>query len=236
MKDAWITSGRTADIFALDEHRVLRRYRDGGDVVAEAAVMAHVRAHGYPVPVVYEAGGTDMILERLTGPTMLRALVAGDLAIDAAARILADLHAALHAIPARASPAGAEERACEPRRPGQASPAGADRVLHLDLHPDNVVLDPRGPVVIDWRNTAEGPPDFDVAQTGMILAEVAVDPTHALAAQADRLLTAFLRYAGWRPPGMLDRAQAYRRSDPALTAAEIGRLADAAARVTAAAP
>jgi aminoglycoside phosphotransferase (APT) family kinase protein len=217
MKDAWLTSGRTADVFALDEHRVLRRYRDGGDVAAEAAVMAHVGALGFPVPAVYEASGTDLIMERLTGPTMLSALVAGDIAIDAAARGLADLHAALHAIPARRSP--------DP----------ADRILHLDLHPDNVMLDPRGPVVIDWRNTAEGPPDFDVAQTALILAEVAVDASHPLVAPAGGLLTAFVRQAGWRPPGGLDRALAYRRSDPVLTPAEIGRLADAAARVTAAA-
>ena len=50
-----IASGREADIFALDAGRVLRRYRRDADVTREAAVMSHVAAHGYPVPVVYAA-------------------------------------------------------------------------------------------------------------------------------------------------------------------------------------
>nr|WP_312870502.1 phosphotransferase [Streptomyces himalayensis] len=35
------------------------------------------------------------------------------------------------------------------------------RVLHLDLHPENVLLTQRGPVVIDWANSEEGHPDLD---------------------------------------------------------------------------
>ena len=76
-----IASGREADIFALDAGRVLRRYRRVTDVTGEAAVMTHVAAHGYPVPAVYEAHGSDMVLERLDGPTMAQAMVAGELAI-----------------------------------------------------------------------------------------------------------------------------------------------------------
>ncbi len=46
-----IGSGRTADVYELDEAWVLRRNReDWGDAAAEGAVMEHVRAHGYPVP------------------------------------------------------------------------------------------------------------------------------------------------------------------------------------------
>ena len=52
-----VGSGRNADVFAVGEGRVLRRYRDGGDVAAEAAVMAHVTAFGYPVPRVHHADG-----------------------------------------------------------------------------------------------------------------------------------------------------------------------------------
>jgi hypothetical protein len=118
-----LASGRTADVFAVDERRVLRRYRGERDVAGEAAVMTHVEAHGFPVPKVYRASGRDMVLERLPG-------------------------------------------------------------LHLDLHP---------------------------------------------------CLAAFLRHARWRPPGMLDRAQEYRRRDPVLTADEIDRLPAAAERVRAAA-
>ncbi|WP_413471297.1 hypothetical protein [Streptomyces noursei] len=33
--------------------------------------MAHVAAHGYPVPEVYDVTATDMVLERLTGTALL---------------------------------------------------------------------------------------------------------------------------------------------------------------------
>ena len=52
-----LASGRDADVFAIGTARVLRRYRDGGDVAGEAAVMAYVGGLGYPVPNVYAAAG-----------------------------------------------------------------------------------------------------------------------------------------------------------------------------------
>jgi aminoglycoside phosphotransferase (APT) family kinase protein len=199
-------SGRDADVYAIDERRVLRRYRRGGDVTAEAAVMTYLAAAGFPAPVVYGADGPDLVLERLAGPTMLSALAVGELGIEEGATILADLHRRLHEVPARIS-----------GDPGV-------RILHLDLHPDNVMLTGRGPVVIDWRNTAEGPPALDVALTSVILAQVAVDETHDLAPAAAVMLTAFLRRAGGDPVSMLDEAVARRGADPALTAAEVDRL------------
>ncbi len=126
-----IASGRDADIFAIDDKLVLRRYRAGGDVAPEARIMAHVASQGFPAPEVHSALGADMVMERLHGPTMLEAMAAGDLAVTTAAVLLADLHRRLHELPAA--------RAEDP----------AVRVLHLDLHPDNVVLSSRGPVVID---------------------------------------------------------------------------------------
>jgi tRNA A-37 threonylcarbamoyl transferase component Bud32 len=212
-----LASGRDADVFAIDAHRVLRRYRNGGDVTTEAEVMVHVAAFGFPVPTVYEACGADLVLERLHGSTMLSALAADDLGLEDAAEVLADLHHRLHDLP---------------RRVGT-DPAA--RVLHLDLHPGNVVLSSRGPVVIDWRNAAEGAPDLDVALSAVILAQVAVDKTDALAASARALLSAFLRRTGGDPLSALDDAVAMRRADRGVTAEEADRLVAAAALITASA-
>ena len=55
-----LTSGRDADVYALDEVRVLRRNRDGQSVLREAAVVRHVWAHGFPVPEVFRAEGADI--------------------------------------------------------------------------------------------------------------------------------------------------------------------------------
>ncbi|MER6498399.1 phosphotransferase [Streptomyces sp. NPDC001455] len=163
-------AGRTADVYALDENWVLRRNRDGLDATREWAVMSYLSAHGYPVPRLGPRDATtapcDLVLRRLTGPTMLESLESGDLTASEVATVLAGLLAELHTVPARLSP--------QPE----------DRILHLDLHPGNVVLTPRGPVVIDWSDTAEGAPALDRAMTALILARTAVDPRARDAASA----------------------------------------------------
>jgi aminoglycoside phosphotransferase (APT) family kinase protein len=49
-----------------------------------------------------------------------------------------------------------------------AAVGSGDRLLHLDLHPANVILSPAGPVVVDWTNARRGDPAFDVALTWVI--------------------------------------------------------------------
>ncbi len=208
-----LASGRDADVFAIDDERVLRRYRSGGDVAEEATVMAYVAGFGFPVPAVYEARGTDLVMERLDGCTMLSAVAAGDLSLTEAADHLAALHCRLHDLPTRSDR------------------AGDARILHLDLHPENVMMTSRGPVVIDWRNASEGRPDLDVALSALILAQVAVDETHPMAVSAGTLLTAFLDRVRGEPLSALDEAVAIRRADPALTADEMQQLDEAAALV-----
>jgi Ser/Thr protein kinase RdoA (MazF antagonist) len=204
---ALLAAGRDADVFELDAGRVLRRYRAGGDVSAEAAVMRHVAGHGYPVPAVHAAEGTDLVMDRLTGPTMFESLLAGELAMDDGAAMLAGLLDRLHAIPASAP---------------------ARSVLHLDLHPQNVMLTARGPVVIDWRNATEGPAELDVAMSALILAQVAVAGAPP---GVDELLDGLLRRVGPAAARGLDGALARRRRDPNLTAREQTDLDSAAALV-----
>jgi len=194
-----LATGRDADVFALGDDRVLRRYRDGGDVAVEAAVMTYLAGHGFPVPEVYEAAGPDLVMTRLSGPTMLAALRDGEADPAASGRTLADLHHRLRRVPARLS-----------RDP-------AVRVLHLDLHPDNVILSPDGPMVIDWRNTREGTPDLDAAMTAVILAQIAVESP-----LARPVLAAFAASVD----GMsgLDQALTIRRADRNLTGAEVEKL------------
>lgn len=154
-----LASGRDADVYALDGTRVLRRYRRGGDVAAEAAVMVHVGGLGFPAPAVHQADGTDLVLERVPGSTMLSAFATGELGLVEGATVLADLHRRLHALPTLSRESGFS-------------------VLHLDLHPDNVILSPSGPVVIDWRNTRRGDDGaIDVATTWLIMATSQVPDT-----------------------------------------------------------
>ncbi|MER8055954.1 MULTISPECIES: phosphotransferase [unclassified Streptomyces] len=105
-------SGRTADVYVLKAGWVLRRDREGrGDAAAEAAVMTYVRRHGYPAPRVRPTGSrTELVLERLSGPTLLAALVAGRVGPAAAGALLAGLLRRLHALPGRETVAEALRR------------------------------------------------------------------------------------------------------------------------------
>jgi Ser/Thr protein kinase RdoA (MazF antagonist) len=206
-----LASGRDADVYALDAHRVLRRYRAGGDVTREAEFMRYVAAHGFPVPAVHAAHEGDLVLDRVDGPTMLAALRDDGLAPDDAGRILAELHARLHAIAGR-----------DPHVPER-------RVLHLDLHPDNVILGPDGPVVIDWRNAADGAPALDVALSALILAQVAEADANGLGPSAEAVLGAFLTVVDPLEAKAIRSAEAFRRADPNLSpgeAEQLGRAVD----------
>ncbi|MBJ7451374.1 MAG: phosphotransferase, partial [Blastococcus sp.] len=91
-----VGAGRDADVYALDGHRVLRRYRDAGrSAEREAAVMAYARSAGLPVPEVFDVDGADLVLERVVGPTMTSALARRPWTMAAQARVLAGLHRAV---------------------------------------------------------------------------------------------------------------------------------------------
>jgi len=156
-----IGEGRAADVFAVGAGRVLRRYRFEYDVRPEAEIMVYLDQAGYPVPKVYDADGRDLVMERLDGPDMLAELGRRPWLIRKHARTLANLHNRLHEIRAPASLRTAFE-------PG-------DRVLHLDLHPANVMLTSRGPVVIDWTNARAGAAGADVAMAYLIMSTSDVD-------------------------------------------------------------
>ncbi|MGX1560675.1 phosphotransferase [Streptomyces sp. NPDC055506] len=200
-------SGRRADVYEIDEGWVLRREREGGgDAAAEGAVMEHVRAHGFPVPRVRPTGSrADLVMERLSGPTMLQACLAGTLGVAEAGSILGGLLRDLHTVPALHS----------------TDPAA--RVLHLDLHPENVMLTPEGPRVIDWSNTEEGDPGLDWAASAVILAQAAVsdDP---LSPAARTMLAALLADPSPLTRPALTEALRRRASNPTMSPAEVELL------------
>lgn len=156
-----IGAGRSADVYAIDAGRVLRRYRVPLDVQAEATIMRYLDQAGFPVPKVYDADGSDLVMERLDGRDMLIDLSRRPWLARRHARLLAAMHNRLHEIPAP---------------PGFPQPLGpGDTVMHLDLHPGNIMLTSRGPVVIDWSNRAVGPAGADVAIGYLIMACSEVD-------------------------------------------------------------
>jgi aminoglycoside phosphotransferase (APT) family kinase protein len=163
-----LASGREADIFEYGPGLVLRRSREGRPVEAEARIMAHLHDLGYPVPAVDEVSddGLAMVLERIDGLTMVETLSKQPWTIRRHGRMLADLHRQLHELDApdwlKTAPVGT-----------------GDKIVHLDLHPLNVMLSKKGPVVIDWANASRGNPGVDVATAWVLMAAADV-PTSRL--------------------------------------------------------
>jgi Ser/Thr protein kinase RdoA (MazF antagonist) len=178
-----LAAGRSADVYLLGTDRVVRRYRDpyaaDFDARREAEVMTYVRERGFPVPQVHAADRADIVMTRVAGPSMLASIARRPWTLRSQARTLASLHRQLHAItgpPWLPAPFG-----------------GDDTLLHLDLHPENVLITSQGVMVIDWQNAARGPAGADLAKTWIILATASVPGSRAKAAMLRAARQFFLR-------------------------------------------
>ena len=130
--------------------------------------MEYLRVHGYPVPAVEELtdNQTNLIMERIHGPSMVDYLSRHPWMIRRQGHVLAALHHQLHEVP--------------PPDYLPVVPVGqGDAFLHMDLHPLNVMMGPTGPVVIDWTNAGRGDPSIDVALAYLLMSSGQI-PTNRL--------------------------------------------------------
>ena len=190
-----LAEGRASEILDLGDGRVLRRFKGVGRPAREADVMGYARAHGFPVPEVLDVRQDALVLELVDGPTMLADLKRRPWRMAEHAQTLAMLHTRLHEIPFE-----------------------DERLLHLDFHPDNILLSPDGPVVVDWTNARAGEPPLDVALTWIIGA--------TSGGTSGRAFTRFyLRHVDRRAARIaLPAAAEFRLADPNVTDAERERV------------
>jgi aminoglycoside phosphotransferase (APT) family kinase protein len=213
-----IASGRDANIFECGSGRVLRRSRNGRSMASEAKTMHYVRAQGYPCPEVFDVSddGLDLVMQRVDGPTMVDAAGSRPLKVRSLARSLAKLHSSLHTI---AAPEWLHD-----------APFGTgDRLLHMDLHPLNVLMSKDGPVVIDWPNAARGNPSVDVAVTWILMSagQLAFAGIKSAIVSVGRkvMLETFLSAFDRDDVRlMLNDAVAWKSQDPNMSATEMERM------------
>jgi aminoglycoside phosphotransferase (APT) family kinase protein len=125
----------------------------------EARTMAYLHEQGYPIPAVEEVSddGSEIVMERIDGKSMVEAIGAAPWSVRRQARVLADLHHQLHDIAA-------------PEFLPSAPIGAGNRVIHMDLHPLNVMIGPKGAVVIDWTSASTGDPLVDVGLAWVLMA------------------------------------------------------------------
>jgi uncharacterized protein (TIGR02172 family) len=204
--------GRTAEVYAWGDDQILKLYRADmprewiyheariGHIVAEAGL--HAPAIGDTVEV---DGRLGIIYERIGGPAMLDALAHQPWRLHSLARQFAQVHVAMHTCMRPELPSQRQGliRAID-YAPGlddvtrQRILAALDRmpggesVCHGDYHPGNIILSPRGPIVIDWMTACHGNAVADVART-VLLFRIGVLPEETPLAQ--RLVTPLIRRA-----------------------------------------
>jgi len=211
-----LASGRSADIFAVGDGRILRRRRVGEIAATEVDAMRAARRHVYPVPEVYRVAGAEMEMERADGPDLLDELARAPWRYRQVARTLADLHLRLRAIPVDGLQLGVVGEPVE-------------ALVHGDLHPGNVIVTATGPVVIDWESAGVGPLDTDAANVWLLLTIADADnvprlvrPLVPLVRRA--LLRSFLGRVGRPRPATVAGVCDDRLADPNMRPHEIDRI------------
>jgi aminoglycoside phosphotransferase (APT) family kinase protein len=220
-----LAAGRSAEVYDIGGGRILRRYNDlTRSAEHEAKVISWAGEHGVPVPRVFDMTGPDIVMEKVDGPTMLADLTRRPWRLFRHADILARLHRQVHAAPG----------------PGwlRAPFGDHDTLLHMDLHPINVLLSPRGPVVIDWEGAGRGPAEADLAICWVLVALSSVPGSawqRAVGRAGQRLFAgAVLRHSGLPvDDSWLAKAARFRLEDPHTLEAEAIRIRRLLARARA---
>jgi len=180
-----IAVGRTAEVFALGQDRVVKLLRDGFPAILvdqEALGTRAARRAGISAPepgeIVEIGRRRGLILERVEGPTLVQEVSRRPYLLVKYSRLLGRLHAQITAASALDLPSQKARYIWQlnlaARLPADMKNAvlkmleglpDGDRLCHGDFHPENVIISRRGPVILDWEPAMRGSPAGDVATT-----------------------------------------------------------------------
>ncbi|AIQ13731.1 phosphotransferase family protein [Paenibacillus durus] len=184
-----IGQGRTADIFEYSQGRIIKLYKK--DFPAEAinqelVVSGLASSLGIRTPEPFghtQLDGRDgLIFQRISGVSLLSLIIKKPWAISNYSKLLASLHAEIHAYEAaelnrtqkkvlcdyiQQAPLLTEQEKEKIIRYTEELPDG-NKLCHGDFHPDNVLCD-EGYWIVDWMTGISGNPAGDTARTVILL-------------------------------------------------------------------
>jgi tRNA A-37 threonylcarbamoyl transferase component Bud32 len=186
-KASLLAKGTTADIYDWGPSHVLKLFLERSPGHANEVAASRI-AHkaSLPVPEVIDglievSQREGIVLERVDGPTMTEYLRELPEKAERCARQAAELQARIHSTEVTDLPFLVEiltwsinqtNRLDENIRKAvldvlNGLPA-RETLCHNDFYPNNIIMSPRGPVVIDWAIGASGNPLADHARTWLI--------------------------------------------------------------------
>ncbi len=190
-----IGQGRTAEIYAM-EGKALKLFRadmEHKSVEKEYSIGKLISGMGVPSPQVYDMvsieGRQGIVYQLVAGKTMLEHIFSRPFSLGRHARTLAHLHHGIHQHTVTGMPSQVRSLAeaiskttalSQHERKAillhlESLPQG-EKLCHGDFHPDNVMVTPAKPIVLDWMNATVGNPAADVARTIILLRDSAPPP------------------------------------------------------------
>jgi aminoglycoside phosphotransferase (APT) family kinase protein len=227
--------GFTSDVFEWSAGRAVKLFHPSVPLEVIQRKYANTRAifaAGLPSPAVHGLvtvnGRTGIVLDLVSGPTMLQAVQARPWTMLGAVRRLADLQSQIlrrkcpdlpsfkDRLRRRIESAGSPPDFTEQALAWLAGLPDGESVCHGDIHPGNVIETANGPMVIDWDSATCGDPAGDVAIT-VRLFENAMLPTEAprwmhclLRLSRRQLLRSYLRRISSNWPEVRSRLRDWR--------------------------
>lgn len=187
-----IAVGRTSEVFSWGNDKILKLAYPSTPsewIADEFSVGKYVQQMGLPVPRMHERvrihDRQGIVFEKIAGPSLLTELTRRPWKASQYARLMAGLHAQVHALPAPLHLGAQREWLREEIFDAKellpdawqrqvialldALPDG-NALCHGDFHPGNILMSRQGPVIIDWMTAAKGSAAGDVAITSLLLA------------------------------------------------------------------
>ncbi|MNI42663.1 Phosphotransferase enzyme family protein [compost metagenome] len=185
--------GNTARVYQWGNTEVIKIFYDPSFALYEAQKAELInslklRAPEYSGLVEYE-GKTGLIYEKIDGHTMLWNIEASEQSMSYNAKLMANLQYEIHQVkntmPSNLKPViihriNQSQDISNPDKQKitdimNSLPDG-NSICHYDFHPDNIIMSPNGPIIIDWMNLLVGSEEADVTRTSMMLQSESLPP------------------------------------------------------------
>lgn len=179
--------GRTAEVFELENDKILKLYRKNipdNFVDYEMQVNKLLISKHLDIPIPFEIKEVDerkgIVFEKLNGPTLLKKIISNPFSFKRLAKDFTCLHLGLQKSieglkdnsellinNIKNAPFLSSEEKDFLIDFTEKLPKG-DKVCHGDFHPDNVIISNKKLYVIDWMTATSGNPISDIARTSIL--------------------------------------------------------------------